>query len=96
MRSTVQIDGLTVVAGLAVIGAGLVYWQGRRALAAVNPADPDNVINAAVTDAVGEERISSVADHIFGAWDLLNPLAPEYRRDYAKQVWFGSDDGGSV
>lgn len=86
-RVSIQIDGLTVVAGLALVGAGLLYWQGRRAISAINPTNPDNVINAAVTEAVGEERISNIADHLFGMIDLLNPMAPEYRREYAKQVY---------
>ncbi|WP_406827713.1 hypothetical protein [Microbulbifer sp. ARAS458-1] len=84
---SIKVDGLMVLTGAAVVGAGLIYWQGKKALSAVNPSDPNNVINRAVTDAVGEDRISNVANHIFGAVDLVNPWAPDYRKDYAKQIY---------
>lgn len=51
----------------------------------VNPANPNNLINQAVTGVVGEKNMSAAGDYFFGAIDLLNPFNES--DEYAKKVW---------
>lgn len=58
---------LAAVAGVGYVGFKLMNVN-------LNPADSENVVNKAVTDAVGEDRIATAADYIFGYYDLINPF----------------------
>lgn len=51
----------------------------------INPASKNNLVNKTVGKVVGDERLSSSADRIFGALDLLNPFNESDA--YARQVW---------
>lgn len=61
-------------------------WEGAKTVAPyVNPANPGNVVNTAVTKAVGEKNMATAADRFFGAVDLLNPFNND--DTYAKIIW---------
>lgn len=51
----------------------------------VNPANPNNLINQAVTGAVGDKNMAAAGDYFFGAIDLLNPFNES--DEYAQKVW---------
>lgn len=51
----------------------------------VNPANPNNLINQAVTGVAGEKNMATAADYFFGGIDLLNPFNES--DEYAKKVW---------
>jgi hypothetical protein len=51
----------------------------------VNPANPNNLVNQAVTGVVGEENVATAADKVFGLMDLLNPFNESDA--YAKIIW---------
>lgn len=57
----------------------------KEATPYVNPANPNNLINQAVTGVVGEGNMSTAGDYFFGAIDLLNPFNES--DEYAKKVW---------
>ena len=56
----------------------------------INPASRENVVFQGVERAVGADNVSSVADRVFGAVDLINPFNES--DDHARQVW-GLDRG---
>lgn len=78
---------------LTAVGVGVAYYFYRQLPSfetitnKLNPANPNNIVYENLQNAAGKENVSNVADHIFGAIDLLNPFAPKDRKDYAKQVY---------
>lgn len=96
-RIAVQIDGMMVVAGLAVVGVGLIYFNREKfaALAKgagnlVNPASSSNLINQGATAVVGEENLGGFFDYLFGAVDLLTYINSGYKTEtfgYAQDIY---------
>lgn len=83
----IPINKYTVGATVLVLG---VWYLKRRAGAlvdAVNPANPDNVINQGFQSAVGEQNAATFFDHFFGLADLLDPFKSTQEKTYARQVW---------
>ncbi len=78
-----------------VIGAAGLYVLSRKAgdvVTAINPMNHDNVFNQAAIgfgEAVtgNPQATQGFFDHLYGGADLLNPFAPDYRKQYAKKVW---------
>jgi hypothetical protein len=81
----VKVDGLMVIAGLGVLVLGYAYYKRGQIIAAINPANPDNIVNTAVLSALGEDTYAEVGDYVFGAIDLLNPFNDSDA--YARQVY---------
>ncbi|WP_432459400.1 hypothetical protein [Agarivorans sp. QJM3NY_25] len=79
------------VASVALIGGYLLYSKAKDAAQAVNPMSDQNLAyqgtKGLVDEIGGEGAFNTVADHIFGGLDLINPWAPEYRKNYAKKVY---------
>lgn len=78
-----------------VIGAVGVYFLSQKAgsaLEAVNPVNQDNIFNQGAQN-FGEaltgnpDATQNFFSHIYGGLDLLNPWAPDYRKEYAAQSW---------
>lgn len=86
MGVNVRVDGLMVIAGLAVAGAGYVYLKRNAITDAVNPASSENLVYKGLGGGTGG-TLDTTANHVFGAVDLINPWAPDYRKDYARKVW---------
>lgn len=78
---------VVAVAGVvAVIGAAWYLKKNAGAIVdAVNPASQNNLAWKGVNATVGEARVASAADRIFGAVDLLNPWNESDA--YARQVY---------
>ena len=83
----IKLDGTMVLVIIGIGAAIYIYNKKEAIVSAINPADPQNVINQAVTKAVGQENIATAADYGFGAFDLLNPFASQERKNYAKLVY---------
>lgn len=79
--------GIDIVGLLPGAGSGIkMVWDGAKSAAPyVNPANPNNVVNTAVTKVVGEKNMATVGDRIFGAIDLINPWNDD--DTYAKIIW---------
>ncbi|WP_211831162.1 hypothetical protein [Kistimonas asteriae] len=81
-----------IVLGIGALGVYVLYRGAGTAAQAINPVNPDNVFNQAA-NGLGEaitgdpNATGDLFDHLYGGLDLLNPWAPDYRKDYAKQVW---------
>lgn len=61
-------------------------WEGAKSVVPyVNPTNPDNVVNKAVTSVVGEKNMSTAGDRLFGLIDLINPFNED--DTYAETVW---------
>lgn len=92
MKVGVKVDGVMVLVGIAALGGLYLYTKRNDLIAAVDPTNPDNVVNNAAKDLIGEDRLAYGFDRFFGAIDLLNPLAPESRKQYARQI-YGVNNG---
>ncbi len=57
----------------------------KKVVPYVNPANPNNLVNQAVTRTVGEDNLAAGADYFFAGIDLINPFNKS--DDYAKKVW---------
>lgn len=73
-------DDLLIVGGVAVAIIGVLAWlKGRVAAGAINPANPDNVVNSAVNSVVqqatGDPNQTLVGwfDDLFGINQGLSP-----------------------
>lgn len=86
MSVNVRVDGLMVLAGLAVAGAGYAYFKRKDIANAVNPASSENLVYKGLGGGTGG-ALDTTANHVFGAVDLINPWAPDYRKVYARKVW---------
>lgn len=67
---------------------GVAKQVGSMAIKAapyVNPANPNNLVNQAVTKVVGEKNVATAADKVFGLMDLMNPFNESDA--YAKIIW---------
>lgn len=51
----------------------------------INPASTNNVVYQGVNKVVGEQKVATASDYIFGAIDLINPFNKS--DDYAKTVY---------
>lgn len=85
----VQIDGTMVLVALVAVGVGYAYYKKNEIVKTVtedlNPTHQNNIINRGVQGALGRENVSSVADKIFAAADILTPW--NGISGYAKEVW---------
>lgn len=77
---------------ILVIGAAGAYFISQKTTQAIDPTNPDNIFNQGAINLgeaiTGDPNATGVLfDHIYGALDLVNPFAPDYRKDYARQVW---------
>lgn len=79
--------GMTIPGTLPLMNFGLMaIADGATKLEPyVNPANPNNLVNKAVTKVVGEENVATAADKVFGLMDLLNPFNESDA--YAKIIW---------
>ena len=69
---------------LAAVAGFVVYQKGETLITEkLNPASPENIVYQAVKG----DTLDTLADYYFGLFDLMNPWAPDYRRQYARQVW---------
>lgn len=93
MGVRVRVDGLMVLAVAAVGTGAFLYFKGGKIVNAINPANPDNVVNTAVEDTFGEENVATFFDYVFGGVDLINPFNKS--DTYAKQVWGLDDNAGN-
>lgn len=87
MNVGVKIDGTMVLVGVGLLGALYLYNKRNALYAAIDPTNPENAVNNVAKDLIGEERLAGGFDKIFGAIDLINPFAPEYRKNYAKELY---------
>lgn len=90
VKTDLKITTNHVIAGAVILVGGVVFYKSAKvakklATETLNPANSKNVVNTAVINAVGEQRVASVADRIFGAIDLINPF--NRSDEYAKQVY---------
>ncbi|AYM04237.1 hypothetical protein D8911_14635 (plasmid) [Levilactobacillus brevis] len=90
MGVTTRIDGLMVLTGAAVVGAGVVYAKWDDIKNYFNPAHEDNFVNQTAKAVVGEERLTGFFDHYFSAAELgiewFTPFG-DGDTEYAKSVW---------
>ena len=91
----VRVDGIMVVAGVGLAAAYYVYSNRQKIKDFVakdlNPASQENLVFEGTQAVVGEENLQDAADYFFGAIDLINPFAPDYRKRYAREV-YGMDN----
>lgn len=81
-----DIAGLVGKLGLPGLSVGATAaTAAKEVVPYVSPANPNNLINQAVTGVVGEKNMSTAADYFFGGIDLLNPFNES--DEYAKKVW---------
>ena len=59
---------------VAVLGALYVKRKAGQAAEALNPVNPDNIINQQVVAVVGQDRLTTLGDLVFGGAELLNPF----------------------
>ena len=87
---SVTVKDVGGIIALAALGIGVVWYVKNKAgavVTAVNPANPNNVINTAAKNLVGEQRLANATDRAFAAVDLMNPFNESDQ--YAKDVLFG-------
>ena len=81
-----------VLLGVGALGVYVISRKASDVADALNPVSQDNIFNQAANE-LGEaitgnpNATGSFFDHIYGGLDLLNPWAPDNRKQYAKQVW---------
>lgn len=81
-----DIAGIFSMLNFPVLGVGATAAKAAKEVAPyVNPANPNNLVNQAVTGAVGEKNMAKAGDYFFGAIDLINPFNES--DEYAKKVW---------
>ncbi|WP_444957748.1 hypothetical protein [Microbulbifer sp. ZKSA002] len=90
MGVKVRIDGIMLLVLLALALVAWLWFKRKEIARAVDPTNPDNVINQAAQDIVGEDRLQSGFEKAFAFWDLINPFNESDH--YARQVW-GLDGG---
>jgi hypothetical protein len=76
MKMQLTGGGVVALAGVAAV-AGLVIFIAKKLpdiKEAVNPMDENNLASRAAKSIVGEERLASVSEKVFGGIDLLNPF----------------------
>ncbi len=77
---------------IGAAGAYILSQKASKAAQAINPVNDENIFNQGAIG-LGEaitgdpNATSSLFSHIYGGLDLLNPFAPDYRKEYARQVW---------
>lgn len=59
---------------VGVLGALYLKRKAEQVVKALNPVNPDNIINQQVIAIAGQDRINAVADLVFGGAELLNPF----------------------
>lgn len=77
MAVSVRVDGVMVVAGLALAGAAFLYWKRDAIAAALDPTRESNLAHQAATkaiNAVTDGGYESVGDWAWATRDY-NPLA---------------------
>lgn len=82
-----RVDGIMILI-LLVLAALVWLWSKKEKLvSAINPTDPDNVINQAAEAVAieGDHNGYSYDHHLFAAIDLINPWNESDA--YAEQVW---------
>lgn len=90
-----------MVLTIAVVAAGgalvYLYYKNKENLGnALNPASSENVVYSGLENTLGQDTVAEAGDSIFGFVDLINPWAPEYRRNYARQVYGLIDESGGM
>jgi hypothetical protein len=93
VKVAVSGGAVLAVAGVLAVGVGLVVARNKigeaagAVGAAINPANPENIVNKAVSSVAitGGHNGYSYDDHLFAALDLLNPWNDS--DIYAEQVW---------
>lgn len=80
----VKVDGIMVVAGLAVLAAGVAWWQREKVIEAVNPTNENNLANRA---AVGLYQSVTDSEGAMGGdlYDWLNDEPEECFNPKIKQ-----------
>ncbi|WP_445354180.1 hypothetical protein ACJJI5_12385 [Microbulbifer sp. EKSA008] len=90
MGVKIRVDGIMLLVVLVLVLLAWIWFKRKQIVDAVNPVNPDNVINQAAQNLVGEGRLQSGFDKYFAFWDLINPFNESDH--YARQVW-GLDGG---
>lgn len=89
MKVNVSGGAVLAVAGVGVALGAAFFLRNKAAAvgAALNPANPENIVNKAVSSVAiqGGHNGYSYDDHLFAAMDLLNPWNES--DIYAEQVW---------
>ncbi|WP_419536199.1 hypothetical protein [Endozoicomonas sp.] len=81
-----------IVLGIGALGAYVLYKGAEKTAAAINPTDENNLFNQGAIG-LGEaitgnpKATQNLFNRLYGGLDLINPWAPEYRKQYARQVW---------
>jgi len=77
IKTTVQVDGLMVLTGLGLIAVGLLYINrdkisgaGASALHLIDPTSSDNLAYRGANAVVGQDKLSTASDYLFGAIQL--------------------------